>query len=985
MDQRKTVRNLSMVLLFALLWITLFCFPVETWASNLIEGDWVYEITATSSGGDPGDPFSPPGATSASVTLLWGTDDVKGYQVVMLPAALGDESVATVGNAAQNVLSNNKVSNNYVLVPEGIDTISARAFYDYNDTVGWSIPLSVSVDDNAFVSCLGDVLIDGVENGTAALDFTISADANGYIQPNGEYYLPAGMLTGSYSVPVSIVSDIGYKIASLIVDDDEEALATGENEYTFTYSFSSDSKGIEVLFEEDPEDDRTAPDTDFVYTAPDILDGAVAELASLPDDVNDYVGLNTGTTEKYTNTMGISTGIYYAADGKLYEMVYSYQNQDVPEYYSKAEVINAVYEEMEMVYGKDYDLIRLYNYYENVTSGPSSGEVLFYCTYLYKEYRGRINGEEIVVEDSYVNTAAIFAQEGADLTVFDLTEYVYTKGVGPSEAGNFFGLGSSIHVDGGDNGTAATKYLNTDTANLRLINPQILGTVNSIYSLANGVLEIEGGDVFSCSSGGHGPYVSTGGEVFLNTRGTELLVEDEDTGLLMANITPETIRPTRRPSSDLGTMERIDDVIQGVYEPHPNDVTVIVTGDEAGTALATDTGGGLIVANQVTTKTFGLRCAGVYSIGSNESWVNCYNSTLTSYLDAGLCSASGGYIYAFNCDITGVMGMKTRAGGNATATETGVHVYNSRVSAYYDYDEMVSAYDVADPDDWDDSMADTSTSSTQLNIFLDKANSPNFIEESLTWWFVDKSKTPGYSGGNKFAVIYVENASTPIVVNSSYLVNQNYLEYGDASTLGDDETPADNLLVSVESAGTANLIFVNENHRTKWDISMPEGKQRGNTSRYAHWESYCEHYGKQSCKRAKEIRMSRFREDLSLEDPETCELFGDFYLGAESSSDGDQNAGTGVNTLNASFENSEWEGTIILEDDTGAANLTFDEQSIWFVTGDASVGNLTLAHENNLVADEAVTITVTGSLVIGEETITETTTVGNVTLVPATE
>ncbi len=55
--------------------------------------------------------------------------------------------------------------------------------------------------------------------------------------------------------------------------------------------------------------------------------------------------------------------------------------------------------------------------------------------------------------------------------------------------------------------------------------------------------------------------------------------------------------------------------MEGVFKSHDEDQTVIVTGDEAGTALATDTGGGVIVANQVTTKTFGLRCAGVYSIG----------------------------------------------------------------------------------------------------------------------------------------------------------------------------------------------------------------------------------------------------------------------------------------------------------------------------------------------------------------------------------
>lgn len=48
----------------------------------------------------------------------------------------------------------------------------------------------------------------------------------------------------------------------------------------------------------------------------------------------------------------------------------------------------------------------------------------------------------------------------------------------------------------------------------------------------------------------------------------------------------------------------------GTFEDHPDDVTVISTADETGTALTTDTGGGLIVANRVSATTFGRGCAG---------------------------------------------------------------------------------------------------------------------------------------------------------------------------------------------------------------------------------------------------------------------------------------------------------------------------------------------------------------------------------------
>jgi hypothetical protein len=252
---------------------------------------------------------------------------------------------------------------------------------------------------------------------------------------------------------------------------------------------------------------------------------------------------------------------------------------------------------------------------------------------------------------------------------------------------------------------------------------------------------------------------------------------------------------------------------------------------------------------------------------------------------------------------------------------------------------MIEVYDVASPDDWDDAMAETSTASNELNIFLDKANDPSFYEESLDWWFSDKSLTPGYSGGNKFAVIYVENSATPIYVDSTRLINKNYAEYGtlSAEAIAEGQIPADNLLISVEGGGTGNVYFTNENSHTVWD--------------------------------------------LTGETDETTELFGDFYLGAAAESSDNPNLGSGSNSLNATFTNSEWEGTVLRGDDSGVVNLTFDKDSLWTVTGDAIVSDLTLASAGSMVADEAVTITVAGTLTIAGEVVTEDITIENITFV----
>ena len=951
---------------------------------NQTEGAWVYEVAEAAMGGPGGGPGGPGGGGpggpggggeptqeelhafmaqmmaggTPEATILWGTGEEKSGNVVMLPATLGGYTVTTVGNGVQNISSNNKNEDVYFLIPDGVATLSPRMIYDYNSTSGWSIPSSVtsiSSDPASFLSCPGAFY---GESGSAAETyastdasrdfitydtdgssvFSVTGGEEGYIQPNGTYHLPSGMLDGKHTVTFHIVADYQYKIKALTVDGQEVAEAAGKNTYDLSYTFSTGSASVDVTYEADSKDSRDPDEMNesFDYDAPDINKKAVADGAELPDDVNDYVGVSTGSTSKYLNTMGISTGIYYAADGKTYEMVKAYQVTDEPEYLSKAEAINGVYKKDKLVYGKDYNLVRLYNYYENVTSGPAQGVVSLYCTYLYKEIDPKDIPDENTVSSDHTNTASVFVQKGGNLTLDDFTSYCYTAGKGPSEAGNFFGMGSAIHVDGGDATTPAGTIINKGTSALTMHNPQILGTVNSVYATASGVIYIEGGNIFSCTSGGHGPYVSTGGQILLNTEGTDLIGADSS-----INRDAETLTAADRPDASLGTMARNKDGdMEGVYQEHPDDVTVVVTGDEAGTALATDSGGGVIVANQVTTKTFGLRCAGVYSIGSNESWVYCYNSTLTSYLDAGLCSASGGYIYAYNCDINGVMGLKCRAGGNAEAEETGIHVTNSRVAAYFDDEEMKNAYDVADPETMTAQMESgeldvdsLGVGYSKLNMFIDKANSPKFYEDSLNWWFTDKSKTPGYSGGNKFAVMYVENSSTPIYVEASKMVNQNYVEYGDPSKLEEGQTPADNLLLSVEGAGSATVNFKDENDQTPWDLTGKSG--------------------------------------------DTTELCGDFYLGAYSQSTGSPDIGTGANSATLNFENSQWEGTVLYGDTdaiTGVCNLNFDYKSSWKVTADTKVSDLEIYNVENITADEPVTITFdsTSTVVAG--------TYGNVTL-----
>ena len=322
----------------------------------------------------------------------------------------------------------------------------------------------------------------------------------------------------------------------------------------------------------------------------------------------------------------------------------------------------------------------------------------------------------------------------------------------------------------------------------------------------------------------------------------------------------------------------------------------------------------------------------------------CPNSYVVSVMDAALCSCDGGYIFAYNVDSYGIMGIKTRSGGSA---DDQIHTLNSRIATYFNIDDIGAFYDVYDArqiiDDPvlyeyllsldDETIASDFDGSSQLNFFMDRVNSPHFNRESLDWWYTDRNLTPGYNGGAKFAVILLQ-ANTGVTVESTSLYNRNYDEYGPDSQwwaehrgqvndfTGTAYAPAENLLVSVqaESGGMGGsgavdgtVTFINENSATKWDLT---GENDG-----------------------------------------TCELVGDFFV--------DEG-----NTLTCTFINSQWTGTV----DGAGASLTFDADSTWTVTGDVTLEGLEAEKPENITAPAPVTITYYYS-----DTIQDGLTIGNVT------
>lgn len=905
-----------------------------------------------------------------SATVTYVSDAVKGYEAILIPAELDGIAVKTLGSGANNVITN---SDGWLLVPEGVEAISAGMFYDMNRTPGWSFPSTLTVMEPGATASCGGVFYTALSkaaadyaksnsfetDGSAMEQLTISAGENGEVYPNGTYNLPAALVSAKLAVSYTVTADIGYQIAALTVNGQSVAEAAGANEYTGTLTVAAGK--VEVTFEADADDTRTeSTDPADTYQAPAIVDGAVAEGAQLPADVYEYAPDTDGEgSNKYSSTMGVMTGTHYAVDGVIYEMVSVTQNVL---YRSKAEVINAAYQNDGLVYGEDYDLIRLFNYVHNYANGPRPGNFQMYCCYLYKSTGGNEVSDvasnlewerayEHVNDDGTYNTiqgdvSTLFVQAGESVTVSNLKSQNNTIPYGPSEAANFYGLGSAILVDGGDSG-AKGKYLNVirdvvdnSTASVNIIDPYVSGAENVIYAVAGGVAHLEGGRYFGTSSGGHGLYVGLGGQITLNSNDNivdpvtgEIEMDYED---LVANVLDE------RPAMDLGSATSAEpnkdwnSYAKPVFPEDEGveideDIAVLVTADETGTALTTDSGGGIIIANRLSATTYGRGCAGVYSIGYDESMVFVYNTALHSRADSALCSTSGGFILAFNTELEGVGGIKTRSGGG-NGNYDGVTIYNSKVTASFD----PSAYDfyhmATDEDTWEDASAfknwswaddKSMVNCPMLNLFVNKTNCTfeGDISTEMSYWYQDKNTAP--QTGEAVAPILATGTATIDSYSVCY-VNENYANYADEG--------ANNYLIAADNGGTANINFYDQNRETKWDLTGASN--------------------------------------------ETTELNGDLYIAATITMTG-PDAGSGPSSADIHFYNSEWDGKVVgyLRN----ADLDFDAESVWTVTGNTGVGNLVLASESCVTASEPVTVKVYGELTIGGKAVTEDTTIGNVT------
>ena len=871
--------------------------PATDPQGTLEEGGWYYTV----SGGE--------------ATIVSSSDSIKENQVILVPGTLGGYPVTTVGANGTAVVTN---ADSWVILAEGIRTVSAGAFYDLNRTPGWSFPSTLTeISDVALTSC-GGVFYAGLSEAAAAMGAATGKDVS-------TEAMEAVEIGGSiYNIPAAL--DMALVNAAASAEPAQEPAID-------MYAAAAAAATVDV-------------------PADSILDGAVAPGAELPEDVfAEVADMDGNGTNKYVSTMGVETGTWYAADGMLYEMVYITQNL---RYATKAQVINAVYETQGLVYGEDYDLIRLYNYVHEYANGPRPGNFKIYGCYLYKSIGTEVTGAstnaewerayEHVIDGEYQviqgDVATLLVQAGETVTVHDLYSCNHTIAYGPSEAANFYGLGSAVLVDGGNSSDyKLTSFdlidFGNDESSVILTNPTIVGTENVLYAVAGGTAYVTGGRYFGSSSGGHGFYVGMGGKISVN--GEDYIDEN---GQPITDL--ETLKGLvqERPGFGLGWAERAEltedwnAYAKPVFaEGIDEDIAVIVTADETGTALTTDSGGGVIVANRTFATTYGRGCAGIYSIGSNESYVFLYNSTMDSNMDAGAVSASSGYVFAFNSELKGVAGIKTRAGGASSSPS--VQVYHSEIICDFE-PEVYDFYDLgSNEDSWESNAAQyenwswaddkSMVNAPMLNMFVNKTNAVwgSDLSTVQSYWFEDKTTAP-QTGEIMSCIILTGNAI--VECDSCHFVNRNYEKYADEG--------ATNYLVAGDNGGSGTIHFYNQNSATKWDLTGASDA--------------------------------------------TCELVGDVYV-AEIVTMTGPDAGSGPATANVFFHNSEWTGKTV--NWMQNANLSFDADSSWTVTESCGVGELAVESLDQITAEAPVTVSVYYSLTVGGETVTEDTVCGNVSYV----
>lgn len=891
------------------------------------------------------------GGEDKTLTMIQDSGQtVENASVLLISSEVNGEAVKAVrSNGFDNVVVGHK-ANEYILIAEGIETLGASTFYDFNFAKAVTFPSSIkSVDFNAF-DVLGREINNATviygaagsaaeswsaDNSTAVYpfvavpetNFSVLASDGGSIYPCGAFYVPEGMKAEQVVAAFSVLARDGYVIDTLVVDGQTVESASGQREWLLDYEFGLSSESISVTFraaenvqaiaEGQTLSLRVGEDASLGADAvTELLEGAVADSV----DVSDVYDAPGDSAAGYAASMGVSTGDWYVLDGVLYEMVFatngSGENGDAGLVFRcKAQVINYLFEQRGWVYGEDYDLIRMYHFDSTVTGGNRKGAYDYHCAFVYRQVDDdgqyeSLSGEEAFYSENentkgITNNSTLLVQgtasTGSSVSVDGLTALNHTRPDGPQEATNFYGIGSAVLVDGGTasmNSYRTTLFSSDEAAVVELNDPYIVGGANPIYVLASARANIHGGTLFTAFSGGHGPYASLQGQITINA--DENIVDengvvntdvDELKETVLADI-PGRFGWAERNTYDDGTSVDANDYSVDHSRLVLDEKAIAEYEAENGDVTVVTTAnssGSLLVTDSGGGIVLANRLSGVaYSTGSS-----------------GIYSMGGGsYVYVYNSRLEShiepainsvgegyVFAFNSSFTGPVGVLSSGgsehVNIYNSQITTELDFD--MDFYDLTDPNDPE-----------QLSTYetlLEDVESAELVNSNYLMIFPLNGDDMDNFVSNWFenrTQVPGKNGGNIAILSttsaSGIVIDSTRLTNNAYAEYGGEGVP--NWLIAA-AGGTSTFTFRHENSRTCWDLT---GK-----------------------------------------DASTTELYGNIYC-APASGDGMWVTAEGAAVVE--LIDSEWIGSV--ENCGQGVTLTLDGTSSWTVTGSCTVKSLSL-------------------------------------------
>ncbi|MBP1736478.1 MAG: hypothetical protein H6Q60_359 [Oscillospiraceae bacterium] len=633
--------------------------------TNHRQGDWVYSITSDGTN------------KYATVTYYYGKGDT-----IIIPSVLGGVSVTHIASLAFS-----RSSATTVYVPDTVTDVADWAFYDLNECKVFSFAnAQVSIDTNAFQSSGAENVYvpagssvtqangSAVKTSDTFVENAIDDITKAWIA-GGRYLAVSGYtLTTSDIAAICNISDTAVEPEELSVEiADAFQNIVSESDLVNTFKILNTQEKLTEF-----QDELKA---DSSYSA---------IYAALPyTQVGYYLNGNLVTLADDCVAYDVATGDQIEiqdADSDQYYQYVAYQTNDAGE-------INALYYTgVGVTY--TYDTPTITGTDTNVDG--LSGRTVLDPTYLaFASGVVKADGEDVAMDSLKVSdtSATTIVVNGANQAASDLISASANEERSVLWATN----DGSITVGTVDvNSTSTADWAKMSYEHgLSSYNVEIAMEwgMNAVFYATNGGTLVVGdadGDRSTITASGDGANgILAGGT------GTKTLSADGTTTNSTSNITVYNADFTLT-----GWNNHVADVVYGGHaELYDITATTGIKGSYAvgqGSSLANDFGNGTIYAKNFSSVVYGNRSAGIYAIGSGV--IEADSSSVTSWGDAAVVSASGGTVKLTDSQARGQIVLRSRGGNSGNnamqmknTTLTLARDYSAEGSGYVYGDEALAA------------------------------------------------------------------------------------------------------------------------------------------------------------------------------------------------------------------------------------------------------------------------------------------------------